>query len=128
LDAFGIMPDHMHGIVRFNTPGINHNDPPRDVVRRDVACNVSTPDDASTNDGGSGGVAVPPGRGSLGAFARSYKAAVTRWCRMNGYADFGWQPRFYDRIVRDEAALRSIRRYILSNPARWMPDETDVYG
>lgn len=71
-------------------------------------------------------VAVSPGRGSLGAIVRSYKAAVTRWCRANGHADFAWQPRFYDRIFRDEAALRNIRRYILYNPARWMPDETRV--
>lgn len=138
LDAFVIMPDHVHGIIKINTPGTDHHRPRRDVACRDVACNVSTPGNTpgnvsttgnvSTSGNGSGGVAVPPGRGSLGAIVRSYKAAVTRWCRMNGYAAFAWQPRFYDRIVRDEAALRNIRRYILHNPARWMPEETDIYG
>jgi len=38
---------------------------------------------------------------------------------MNGYTSFAWQPRFYDHIIRDEAALQNIWRYILDNPAKW---------
>ena len=144
LDAFVIMPNHVHGIVRINAPDANdvRNDvggDVRDNVGRDVACNVSTtaripttehdpiPGHDFTTGDGSGGVTVPPGRGSLGAIVRSYKAAVTRSCHANGYADFAWQPRFYDRIVRDERALRNVRRYILENPARWVPGETGIY-
>ena len=28
-----------------------------------------------------------------------------------------WQPRFWDRIVRDDAGLEKIRAYIRNNPA-----------
>ncbi len=126
LDAFVIMPDHVHGIIRITTPRTEHHHPRRDVARRDVACNVSTTARFPTIGGGSGAATVSPGRGSLGAIVRSYKAAVTRWCRTNGHADFAWQPRFYDRIIRDDAALRNIRRYILHNPARWGSAETGV--
>ena len=69
---------------------------------------------------------VPPGPGSLGAIVRSYKSAVTRWYRMNGYASFAWQPRFYDHVIRDEAALQNIRRYILDNPAKWELDRNNL--
>jgi len=34
-----------------------------------------------------------------------------------------WQPRFYDRIVRDERELNAICEYIRRNPAQWEDDE-----
>jgi putative transposase len=34
-----------------------------------------------------------------------------------------WQRNYYERIIRDEAALAHIRTYIESNPARWAADE-----
>jgi len=36
--------------------------------------------------------------------------------------DFGWQPRFYDRIVRDDRSLKRIRYYIINNPKNWRKD------
>ena len=36
---------------------------------------------------------------------------------------FAWQPRFYDHIIRDEAALQRIRDYIHNNPLQWENDE-----
>jgi len=33
-----------------------------------------------------------------------------------------WQRRFYDHIIRNEIALQTIRRYIVSNPANWSRD------
>ena len=65
---------------------------------------------------------ISPKPGSLGAIIRSYKAAVTRWCRNGGDHDFAWQPRFYDHIIRDERALLAIRKYIAANPRRWSLD------
>ena len=132
LDTFVIMPNHMHGIVIIRA----RNGPRKHVDRRDVgcgdvgcrdvACNVSTTtanvgacgDGDLGTVGSSGMLAVPPGPGSLGAIVRSYKSALTRWCRMNGYTSFAWQPGFYDRVIRDHAALRNIRRYILDKPGK----------
>jgi putative transposase len=129
LDTFVIMPNHLHGIVIIKA----RNDPPRDVGGRDVAGNVSTTtanvgacgDEDLGTAGSSGMLTVPPGPESLGAIVRSYKSAVTSWCRMNGYASFAWQPRFYDRVIRDHAALQNIRRYILDNPAKWELDRNN---
>jgi len=98
LDVFIVMPNHVHGIITIvepeNTPG------------RVVACNVSTISNAGKS----------PYRGSLAVIIRSYKSAVTKLCRENGYRDFSWQSRFYDRIIRDERELQNIRDYIINNP------------
>ena len=53
---------------------------------------------------------------------RSYKAAVTRWGRNNGFDAFGWQARFYDHIIRSERAFQAIRAYIHNNPLKWELD------
>ena len=103
LDAFVVMPNHVHGII---------------VIVETLQCNVSTGDDNPMS-------AISPRAGSLGAIIRSYKSAVTRWCRQNGYTEFGWQPRFYDHIIRDEKALNNIRRYIAENPLRWSEDQNN---
>jgi hypothetical protein len=55
----------------------------------------------------------------LGAIVGQWKAAVTRRARAAGHADFAWQPRFYDVIIRDAAMLGRVRRYIADNPRHW---------
>ncbi|MCS6889977.1 MAG: hypothetical protein NZQ09_17400, partial [Chloroflexus sp.] len=84
-----------------------------------LQCNVSTsapraPDNPMAH--------TSPQAGSLGVIIRSYKSAVSYWCHHNGYAGFGWQARFYDRIIRNQRALRIVRRYIARNPAKWKND------
>jgi len=34
-----------------------------------------------------------------------------------------WQPRFHDRIIRDEIELYNVRNYILKNPIIWKEDD-----
>ncbi len=110
LDAFVVMPNHVHGII------VIHDKP---TVVETLQCNVSTTtDDVDKNPMS----AISPRAGSLGAIIRSYKSAVTRWCRQNGYPEFAWQARFYDHIIRNEKALRNIRQYIFENPLRWERD------
>ncbi|MEH2325192.1 MAG: hypothetical protein V7K32_16855 [Nostoc sp.] len=57
--------------------------------------------------------------GSLQAIIHAYKSAVTRWCRKNGFEDFAWRSRFYDRIIRADGSLNTIREYIINNPPKW---------
>lgn len=59
----------------------------------------------------------------LGDIIGKYKGAVTRKIRKEGFKNFQWQSRFYDRIIRDERELRNIRKYINDNPLNW-----DLYG
>ena len=126
LDEFVVMPNHLHGIIVI-----------RDV-RRDVACNVSTTpiptpttigvvptDNAFTDNASTLTMArISPKTGSLGAIIRSYKSAVTNWCRKNDH-DFAWQSRFYDEIIRDENMLDRVREYIRNNSLQWELDQNN---
>lgn len=91
LDAYVIMPDHMHGIVIIGT--VTHRHGPSRFG--------------------------PLRHGSLASIVHGYKSACTKRIRDMGHPAFAWQPRYHDRIVRDDDALRRIRRYIIDNPRRW---------
>ena len=118
LDAFIIMPNHVHGLIG--------------LVPDDTA--VETLDPTSLRDDAGGHdldinqhmSAISPKPGSVSTIVRSYKSAVTRWARRNGYPDFAWQPRFYDHIVRNRRAFHRIRQYIANNPTRWHQDRHRV--
>jgi putative transposase len=53
---------------------------------------------------------------------RTYKAAVTTWCRKSGFTGFQWQASFYDHIIRSEKSLNRIRSYTATNAERWQLD------
>ena len=101
LDEYVIMPNHVHGIIVINRPD--------DVETRYIASLQSNK-------------FAPLKPGSLQAIVHAYKASVTRWCRKHDDDIFRWQPRFYDRIIRDERELNNVRRYIIDNPAKWTDD------
>ncbi|MCF7809127.1 MAG: transposase [Candidatus Marinimicrobia bacterium] len=105
LDAFVIMPNHVHGIIIIDRP------------RRDVACNVSTKHHPSTA-GDKRMSSISPKPGSLSTIIRSYKSAVTRDVRKID-PNFTWQARFHDQVIRDPEQHERIRQYILNNPTKW---------
>jgi len=109
LDAFIIMPNHLHGILWLRA--VDQQAPGR-VARPKVT--------------GGRGQLESPGRGSLSAVVRGFKAASTR--RINrlrhGSRCPFWQRGFFERIVRGEAELTRIRAYIQGNPQRWRDDPT----
>ncbi|MBO6794374.1 MAG: hypothetical protein JJ895_10725 [Balneolaceae bacterium] len=61
---------------------------------------------------------------NLGAIIRGYKAAVTT--RINKSRKVKgmhvWHRNYYEHIIRNEAALHSIRYYIKDNPEKWEMD------
>lgn len=111
LGEFLVMPDHIHGIV---TIGQNEfNTPRRDTIhcvstgKTDANSNKQTPQNQ-----------FGPQRKNLASIMRGYKSAVSVQSRKIR-SDFGWQPRFYDHIIRDESELERITNYIKDNPRRW---------
>ena len=116
LDECIIMPNHVHGIIV-----IDHIDDENMVNsnRRDVACNVST-----INKNTAQFSRISPKRGSLPSVIRSFKSAVTKFVNRKLSAQFfTWQPRYYDRIIRNEKELWHVRNYIQQNPSRWAENE-----
>jgi putative transposase len=66
---------------------------------------------------------ISPHRNTLAVIVRTYKAAVTTFCRKGGHPDFQWQRNYYERVIRDAAELHRVRRYISDNPVNWNQDE-----
>jgi putative transposase len=106
LDAFVVMPNHVHGILVFDIPKSGHGSA------------VSLPP-KHHEEGFS-----KPIQGSLSTIIRSYKSIVTRTIRQTQDTEMiVWQGRFYDHVIRNESSLNHIRQYILTNPARWHEDQ-----
>jgi REP element-mobilizing transposase RayT len=123
LDAYVVMPNHIHGLLGL--VDIIKDNPNDDVET--LQCNVSTSggEEQSMNvDSLSKRMSsISPKKGSVSAIIRSYKSAVTRTIRRSGCPDFAWQPRFYDRVVRNDREFDAVRAYIQANPVRWSDDK-----
>jgi len=91
IDAFVVMPDHVHGILLL---GARY--PRTDAIGR-----------------------IAPG--SLGAVIRSFKSAVASQINALRGAGVGriWQRNYFDQVVRNGDHLNRVRRYIRDNPASW---------
>ncbi len=110
IHEFIIMPDHIHGII--------------ELVRtsRSVAGNAPT----SANQTGSSEwfSSISPQSGSISTIIRSFKSAVTRIANLQFHeAQFSWQPRFYDHIIRNKAEYFRMANYIRNNPVKWTEEK-----
>ena len=103
LDAFVIMPNHIHFIVIF------------------VDTNVGV---------GRVGAGLRPAptvvkQHGLPEIVRALKSFSSR--RINELRDTTgtpfWQRNYYEHIIRNERALYAIREYIQNNPANWLEDQ-----
>jgi putative transposase len=102
LDAFVVMPNHLHGII--TVPG------------RGTACRAPTTEQFGK-----------PSVGSIPTVVRSYKSSATRSINLvRGTPGIPvWQRGYYEHIVRSEPELMAIREYIQGNPAQWDDDENN---
>jgi putative transposase len=128
LDAFVIMPDHMHGILVIDkmddcpvNTRFNRDDSVETRFNRDDSVEtrfnrVSTGADQKT--GGITGHYNPMLHQNLSRVIRWYKGRTCYESRKI-LPGFAWQGRFYDRIIRDPDEWGRIRRYIDENPGNW---------
>lgn len=107
LDAFVVMPDHIHGIVGLVPAplGMAQPVPPWRWNRGDRPV-----------------APAGPAPRSLGAFIAGFKSAVTvQVNRLRGSPGAPiWQRNYHEHVVRSMAELHRIRTYILLNPVRWV--------
>jgi putative transposase len=116
LDAFVVMPNHIHGII---------------VIR----CKGEASDvDGSRNNQIPGSDASPLRQrpngtqpGSLPAIVQNCKSISTRKINAARGAPGTpvWLRNYYEHIVRSEAELMAIREYIQGNPAQWDDDDNN---
>ncbi len=129
LDAFVVMPNHVHFAVWLNPPedarvGAQLNCAPTNCAPTNCAPTNRASTTTTTTESPIGKrFTVDKQRPTLGQVVRALKAATTRLIRQSGSAGFAWQRNYYEHIVRDERELERIRKYILDNPANWAGDE-----
>jgi putative transposase len=113
LDEFVIMPNHLHGILRFSDRHLASN--PTEGMA--VPCPYSNSRRINSTE-----------PGSLQTVIRSFKGACTKGVRLELLADRIWQRGYHEHIIRKEASLMKIRQYIRDNPIKWHLDELFVQG
>lgn len=93
LDAFIIMPNHIHAIIFIGENRYN--------------CHGDRMHCVSTNKNQFG-----PQSKNLGAIIRGFKSAVTIKARtINSF--FGWQSLYHDHVIRNESSYNKIKNYII---------------
>ena len=120
LGNFVVMPNHTHGILIIGKPDMI--DDTGNTVET-LQCNVSNNATNPTNPNKNEQMAkISPKSGTISTIVRSYKSVVSKYARQI-HADFEWQPRFHDHIIRDARSFETIQNYIANNPRNWQKDK-----
>ena len=96
LDAFVVMPNHIHGIL---------------ILEGNETEDIITSENRFQNIG----------KNSISSIIGSYKSAVTKHANRLSF-EFGWQSRFHDHVIRNEESFKRIQNYIINNPKNWKDD------
>ena len=131
IDAFQIMPNHIHGIIIIKNkfklfvgagpcacPNINSGP---------CACPIGQPQNITGQPQG----VAPTGTGmSLCDVVHRFKTLTTKryvdGVKNNHWPLFNnklWQRNYYEHIIRNEKSLNYIQEYILNNPYNWEQDK-----
>jgi REP element-mobilizing transposase RayT len=97
LDAFVVMPNHVHAIVMLIGPV--------DIAREGLSPS-------------------PTAKHGVTEIVRALKSFSARRIHEQGGTNAGliWQRSFHDHIRRSEPELNKLREYVLYNPAKWAED------
>ena len=109
LDAFIVMPNHIHGILILEGP-------PYSAGRRGTMHRAPTPQPEQFGK---------PTVNSIPTILRGIKSSVT--LRINTIRGIRlqpvWQRNYYEHVIRNDIDLEEIREYIQNNPLKWLEDE-----
>ncbi|MGB0862433.1 MAG: transposase [Saprospiraceae bacterium] len=110
LDAFVVMPNHIHGIIILK----NETEPLPVKPRAGEPDIMRSPDELRFQR---------PGVNSISTMVGGYKSVVTKHInRLELQEGWGWQGRFYDKVIRSEQMFNRIQNYILTNIENWDDD------
>jgi len=138
IDAFVVMPDHVHGIIV-----ILEKEPPSDCGEGELLQGIAPAPFSVTDEHCSSVTEREEGEpfpflapspqsdggqkrnyGLLSKVIKSYKEAVVKEIRRS-YKDydFGWLHSYYDHIIRNNSYIGRIRKYIFDNPENWCMED-----
>jgi putative transposase len=111
LDAFCVMPDHVHCIVQIdNNISLEAGFKPASTSFKPASTKTTTK------------------RHGLFECIRAFKTFSARRINelRNSAGKHVWQSRFYDHIIRDQGSLERIREYINRNPKNWHDEASNL--
>jgi REP element-mobilizing transposase RayT len=151
MDVFGVMPNHIHGIIVVATAGTVARQapvgatlvvalaPPAPVLgeresgavaRPRATTRVAPTTSPATPDPAPSAPAPPDPLPTLGDIVGAFKSLTTvlyvhgvKQAVWPAFRGQLWQRNYHEHIIRDEESLNRIRQYILDNPAGWASDE-----
>jgi len=114
LDAFVVMPNHIHGII----------------VITDDFCRGTLQRAPTTRRAPTIERFGRPTSDTIPTMIRLFKSATTK--RINQLRSTPgavvWQRNYYEHVIRNEADWHHIRNYIQANPVRWLEDRENPHG
>ena len=137
LDAFVVMPNHLHGIILLTGNEKNGDEYFGSYDDDDIGADGRMDDDAvETRHALSLQPQPQPqhpltpgqqrfrnqGKKTVSSIIGSYKSAVSKHAHRLEL-DFEWQARFHDHIIRTDASYQRISEYIQNNPLNWQNDK-----
>jgi REP element-mobilizing transposase RayT len=132
IDAFVVMPNHIHGIVLIDVESSVGAAPRgRPVSRPNEIESRSEKESGLRDEGQPQGVAPTDDRRiSLSDVVHRYKSFTTnrysKGVRELGWFSFPgrlWQRNFYEHVIRNDDELNRICEYIHENPRNWASDD-----
>ncbi len=103
LDAYVIMPNHVHGIIK--------------LINRTEGFTTLPDKNEKTNKINHG----------LPEIIRGFKTFSSKTIneKIKPQQKFRWQKSYHDRIIRNEHELNNVRKYIVNNPLNWGNDQNN---
>ena len=153
LDAFIIMPNHVHGILFFPGTIARSAGSSPNIRKKDSKSNPRSQSQCSFQNNVVSGLALPQGKAclsleksktssaatpgnmsgictnpkdvySLGEVVGAFKSLSTREINKRfNRSGSIWQPNYYEHVIRNERSLNLAREYIINNPAKWAYDK-----
>lgn len=106
LDEFVVMPNHVHLIIS---------------IRKKQQNNEKENNPNLLKSGGITGQNNPMLHDNISRIMNWLAGRITfESHKIN--KNFGWQSRFWDRIIRDNIEYQCVKKYIKNNPSKWVDD------
>lgn len=144
LGNFVVMPNHIHGILIINKSSVQTRliasqpkrliasqpkrliaSQPKRLIASQPKRLIASPPSSLKLSGGITGNKNPMLQDNISRIIRWYKGRCTFEIRKTNPV-FGWQPRFYDNIVRSDQSFHRISNYIMNNPKQWSRDKFNI--
>jgi putative transposase len=132
LDAFVIMPNHIHFIIVITAVDPQPYAGTHPPMQPSVGTHLLTqpPVGAHPRVRPKGQTHGPAPTAALGKIVQWFKTMTTN-AYIRGVKEQGWEPfpgklwqrNYYEHIIRNGRALNTIRQYIDNNPANWDADQ-----